>query len=690
MALHAQYQAAPSDGKAALFLQLRSVAAQRQQLLGSLIQTRPGEVLRVAIPGGIVATLPAFVQSLVEQETDTQGELEVMVEDAKTAATLHHYLKTGSQRLELKFAADAPTNLLTGSIVHVHGTRIGNTLALACCTGGSTGSFQVMQAAALPNTFGPQNTLVILVNFQDNTSQPWTTQQAQSMVFGTASNYWLENSFQKTSLTGDVAGWYTLPISSATCDISSIKTDAQQAAQNAGYVLSNYSRFLYAFPQISACGWGGYSYIGGNPSNSWINGLLNQSLVNHELGHALGLYHSHSLGCGSVPYASSGCTQYEYGDYYETMGNSNVNGDSMHYNTFQKERLGWLNNSAQPPITTVSSSGSYTLAPYETQDSNPKALKILQTSSSSGNTYYYVESRQAIGFDSMLSDNIPGYSNVLAGVVIHSATPSNANGSNLLDMNPSATWGYAMALDVGQSYTDSTAGVTITPTAVSSTGATVQVNLIGPACALANPGVSVSPTQSQWVTAGTQVNFTVTVKDNDSSTCAAATFNLSDALPSGWTGVWNTTSLTLSPGASGQATLTVTSPTGTANGFYNFTVTATNATTPAYSGSASATYVISTAPATTVTVATNSPSYSGGQNVAIAVTVTSAGSPVSGAAVSVTVTNPNGATSPLSGTTGINGVATMNYHLPRKAAKGTYQVQASSDGASGSTTFLVQ
>jgi hypothetical protein len=316
-------------------------------------------------------------------------------------------------------------------------------------------------------------------------------------------------------------------------------------------------------------------------------------------------------------------------------------------------------------------------------------LKILQTSSSSGNTYYYVESRQAIGFDSMLSDNVPGYSNVLAGVVIHSATPSNANGSNLLDMNPSATWGYAMALDVGQSYTDSTAGVTITPTAVSSTSATVQVNLIGPACALANPGVSILPTQSQWVTAGTPVNFTVTVKDNDSSPCAAATFNLTDALPSGWTGVWNATSLTLSPGASGQATLTVTSPTGTANGFYNFTVTATNPTTPAYNGSASATYVISTAPVTTVTVATNSPSYSGGQNVAISVTVTSGGSPVSGAAVSVTVTNPNGATSPLSGTTGTNGVATMNYHLPRKAAKGTYQVQASSDGASAGTTFVV-
>ena len=80
----------------------------------------------------------------------------------------------------------------------------------------------------------------------------------------------------------------------------------------------------------------------------------------------------------------------------------------------------------------------------------------------------------AIGFDSILSYNVPGYSYVLNGVVIHIASPGNANSSDLLDMNPSATWGYEMALDVGESYTDSTAGVTIAPAAVSSTGATFK------------------------------------------------------------------------------------------------------------------------------------------------------------------------------------------------------------------------
>jgi hypothetical protein len=142
-------------------------------------------------------------------------------------------------------------------------------------------------------------------------------------------------------------------------------------------------------------------------------------------------------------------------------------------------------------------SGSYTLAPAETQDTQPKALKVLQ--SMSAGTYYYVEFRQAVGFDHYLSLNVPGYSNVLNGVVIHTATPTNANGSDLLNMNPTGSWGSVMALDVGQSYTDATAGITISTTAVNGTGATVQVTLGSGTCTPLNPKVSISPTQSPSV-----------------------------------------------------------------------------------------------------------------------------------------------------------------------------------------------
>ena len=49
-------------------------------------------------------------------------------------------------------------------------------------------SFTSTSPAPLPNTFGAQNTLVMLVNFYDNTSQPFTVDQVHSMIFGTTSN----------------------------------------------------------------------------------------------------------------------------------------------------------------------------------------------------------------------------------------------------------------------------------------------------------------------------------------------------------------------------------------------------------------------------------------------------------------------------------------------------------------------
>src|SRR5205814_10534052 len=143
----------------------------------------------------------------------------------------------------------------------------------------------------------------------------------------------------------------------------------------------------------------------------------------------------------------------------------------------------------------------YQLSPYEVQDSNPKALKILQAGST--NSYYYVEFRQAQGFDSFLSN----YSDVMGGVVFHSASPSNANSSDLLDLTPTSPASFSHpALVLGQSYTDSTAGVTITPTAVSSTGATVQVSYGPSTCTNANPTVTVTPGQSAYVLSGTAVN----------------------------------------------------------------------------------------------------------------------------------------------------------------------------------------
>src|SRR5205807_10169037 len=98
---------------------------------------------------------------------------------------------------------------------------------------------------------------------------------------------------------------------------------------------------------------------------------------------------------------------------------------------------------------------------------------------------------------------------------------------------PGGPW-YAPALAVGQSFTDAAAGVTITPTAVSSTGATVQVTIAGATCTHANPSLSLSPGQSPWVVSGTPVSFTATLTNNDSSACSSSNFNLGAVTAVGW------------------------------------------------------------------------------------------------------------------------------------------------------------
>ena len=700
VALNQQYQSAPQAAKPRLLLQMQALAAKRQQLLLSLMQTDPGQVLRFALPPKMRAGFPSQVQGALEQGQQAAGVLQVMMEDRNDGARLHYRLKTAMGHLSLHFAQHAPTHLLTGTQVRVKGVRVGSAMALACCSTSTSASssLQVVQAAAAPGAVGGQNTLIILVNFQDNpTNQPFSVSSVQSTAFTQASNFYLENSDQQAWLTGDVTNWFTIGVNSTNCDTGSIKSAAQAAAQAAGYNLASYSHYVYLMSSNTGCSsWWGWATIGG--SDVWYNGQygLNMHVFAHEIGHNLGLYHSHSYSCGTAVICSSGSTN-EYGDPHDTMAAPYSQGlsTSVHpeFNSFQKERLGWLNTGGSPPITTVTSSGSYTIGPYEAQNSTPKALKILQSSSTG--SYYYVEFRQPLGFDAYVSS----YADIVNGVVIHQAAPSNANSSDLLDMTPTSTASFLdPALVVGRSFSDSAAGITITPTAVSSSGATVQVTMGNSTatCTLAKPSIGMSPAQSQSVTAGATVSFTVTVTDNDSSACSSANFNLANSVPSGWSGVLGNSMLTLSPGSSGSTTVQVTSPTGTGSGLYNVGVTATNAAASSYAASGAATYVIG-APATlSISATTNQSTYSPGQFVYVTVKVLAGSNPSAGVPVNVSISSPNGLLANLTGTTGSNGAVTLKYRLKNQAAAGGYTVVASTSAAGNtatlgaSTTFTVQ
>lgn len=664
--LNIRHRGATAGDRARLSGDLLSVAASRQQLLSEIIQDDPGAVLRAAVPAGFRASLPPAVQAYVEEEIDAEGELEILHEDRDPGSRYLYFLKVNEEeRFSLHFAAHPPT-LQTGTRVRVRGIRIERAIAL------ESGSTTIEGLAAIvPNSFGEQRTVVILVNFQDKpTEQPYTRDFARSVVFGTTNQFYVEASYQKTSLTGDVFGWYTIPMNSTVCDGWQLASDAKAAATAAGVNLSAYTRIVFAFPQ-NACGWWGTGTVGGNPSQAWINGTLVFQVVGHEMGHGFGLFHSRSIDCGSTTLGSN-CTRDEYGDPLDTMGYS-----TGHYNAFQKERLGWLNYGTSPPITTVQADGTYSLEPYETVGSNPKALKILKaTDPATGKkTWYYVELRQAIGFDSFVASN----SNVLNGVVIHTGSELDANSSDLLDMTPSTAPMSDPALTVGKSFTDPDAGVTIGTTWASSTGASVSVTFGGgvtQVCVPANPTVSVSPSQSQSVAAGTSVLYTMSVTNNDNADCTTSSFTLQASAPTGWSSGFASSTLALGPGAKGSTTLQVTSSASASDGAYSIGVTAGNSANASYAASGSVSYLIAVAAPLTVTVSTNNSSYTRGQTVYMTAVVMDNGLPVNRAKVTFRVTKPNGTVITKSITTKTSGAAVYKLRLASQDPLGTYQIRA--------------
>jgi hypothetical protein len=168
-----------------------------------------------------------------------------------------------------------------------------------------------------------------------------------------------------------------------------------------------------------------------------------------------------------------------------SVSKSNLRSGLASQNTtpFSKERLGWLNNGASPSISTVQTAGTYILNTYELAGPGPNALKILKSTdpATGARTWYYVEARQAIGFDAFLTDGScgPCYTqNETDGVLAHIGTDGDGDSSELLDMTlatPTYYWWFDPSLAAGQSFTDPASGVTLTASSVTSSTAAVTV-----------------------------------------------------------------------------------------------------------------------------------------------------------------------------------------------------------------------
>lgn len=429
---------------------------------------------------------------------------------------------------------------------------------------------------------GEQSTAVLLVNFSDTAGDtPYGIAEAEDAVFGTVNDFLLEASYGQTWLTGDVHGWFTLPIAS-TCNTVEIGNAADTAAMAAGIDLSGYNRFVYVFKGSATCSWNGSADLWVYPSRAWIRGNIVPQIIAHELGHNLGLEHSYQLECGDqvIDELSTDC-RYARDDKFDTMGSANYPG---HFNSFQKDRLGWMR---EGEVQVVTESGSYLLSPIESATTaHPKALKILRfmEPDGAGATWYYLEYRQPLGFDAPIAGN----ANVENGILVRTGEDSDANSSLLLDMTPASSVLVSQdrsdpALVVGASYTDPDTGMTLTTEWTDGSVASVLVSFGtggGDTCLVGAPELNLSTELTEPVTPGTTVTYDLMVSNTDSVGCPVGEFNLAAQLPADWVISFDNTTLNLIPGEQATVGLELTAAISAQPGSYTIPLSATHTAGP--------------------------------------------------------------------------------------------------------------
>ena len=345
---------------------------------------------------------------------------------------------------------------LAGRKVRAHGQRQNAVFA-------ATGGVQAVGEATAAAVTGTKSVAVLLLNFSNNTAQPWTPAAVRGVVFDNASSvdeYLRDASYGQLALSGDVFGWYTIAADNSGCAYTTWADQARSKAAAAGVNLGAYQYVVYAFPQAPSCSWAGLAYMPG--SGSWINGAMSLRVVGHELSHNLGVHHASTLACTSngAPSTFGGsCSQNEYGDPFSVMGSAST----RHHVNWHRAQLGWLGD-----VQTVTTSGSYLLTPAEVTGS-PRLLRVARNDG----TYLNLEFRQPWG---TLFDNFSPTDPVVNGVSIRIAPATTSIvQSKLVDANPGTATFADAALAVGQTVVDPSTGVSLSTVAVGPLGATVSI-----------------------------------------------------------------------------------------------------------------------------------------------------------------------------------------------------------------------
>lgn len=502
--------------------QLKLLVTQHRQLNASSRSSLQGDSSSRALKiGNATGQAP-----LPLTEGEWQGELEAFVMDHTdehgnlTSSDINYHLLTAESSYTVFFLGDALSGHEEAKHIKVKGLMSHHRLVVDQVIGSSVNDSvgQQDKLAASDNVLaagdvtvavsddtlgcdsvGPQRSLVIAVNYQNDTTASPATNVIDGYYYGATNSladFWSEASHGKISLSGDTLGWYTLDINSdQACNSSLVRAKAlEQAAVDTD--LTQYNRIFIVMRNPSpGCGWAGLGTLS-CPSINTPDGRIQASthwvlssyfnnvnsalfLAAHEGGHNIKLHHAAVRDYGvdaTGPIGSTGGSLVEYGDRYDVMGTP---GRPNHYNADHKYSIGWLEDA---DIIQANGDVTTTLEPISTPLTGIKAVKLYRgvDPNNFGKEYFWLETRKQLGYDSNMD------ARGVDGIHVHLQRYRRFQSSvktEAIDTHPGTDTGTNDYFDVpvyaGETFTDPYSGINITHQGVDGNG-NVQLSVSTP------------------------------------------------------------------------------------------------------------------------------------------------------------------------------------------------------------------
>jgi hypothetical protein len=596
-----------------------SIILERKSAMLSLAKENPQLFLMSALSSDKkLFSLYGATNNNIEKEKTLTGQVTVIVGDdfVNNIETYNYILTNGTERYD--FYPVGQINFKSGDSITVKGYVLDRVLVSDTKDIHRSESKLASDLPVVLESIGNQRLLVILVKNYASDPALFTTAEAKKLVFdGPFTKFMTEQSNGKVSFSGDVVGWDTLNrdykiIDNGNCYFL-FEEDLTRVVNTYNIDLNKYDRIVYLHSGSTLNG--GCSSVGKwgkmvndviyqlsetmvdvkdyNSSSAWgaqpFKWTNLDSLLSHEIGHALGAEHAMGLSC--IKNSTDGdCVDIEYGNEFDTMGRGL---NSLHFNALIKEQLGWLDPSQ---VLTVNKSGVYDISPQE-NGSKTRLIKIGSQYVSS----YFVEMRAPVSFDSKLSN--PDLVSNTSGLFINSInTNKYSTKSSLIDMSPMGNTthsGYVWTESIkkvtlnhpstnssSEKLYDPEAGITIGPVVgvdkrADSSLSSIKFNVTfdNAPCKRSAPKAVQKWGIPDTFLAGDYFSPNYWIKNTDNASCGGSTFVIAPIdVPQGWTIslIYPGAAMSINPGVEDTATVLFSIPEDEYTGDYHFKVEVKN------------------------------------------------------------------------------------------------------------------